>query len=158
MYHSLLIFKILFVVGKISEISDNLTPIHPGFRSGILCATCSVLFEDAASHNFTIEKGKEFYSGLKKFGNGVYVNYPVYDLPDWKNQYWGKHYPKLLKIKTKWDPDNFFTCHNCVGSDLSLNNESTDKKPRKLPINSAGNTAVTLVTILLSVFLVKYIL
>ena len=40
-------------------------------------------------------------------------------MEDWKVQFWGdaSNYNRLLDAKRKWDPDNFFWCHNCVGSD-----------------------------------------
>lgn len=41
------------------------------------------------------------------------------DLPhgEWQKQFWGeKTYGELLKVKRKYDPDNHFTCRQCVGS------------------------------------------
>lgn len=37
----------------------------------------------------------------------------------WQEQFWGDSYPRLLEIKRKYDPDNHFTCKQCVGSDGS---------------------------------------
>mgnify|MGYP001801795576 CR=1 FL=1 len=34
----------------------------------------------------------------------------------WQEQFWGDSYPRLLEIKRKYDPDNHFTCKQCVGS------------------------------------------
>jgi hypothetical protein len=62
----------------------------------------------------------EHAKDLIKFGNGSYFNNPSVYLPDWKTAYWGGHYDKLLAIKKTWDPNNVFTCHHCVGSDLFL--------------------------------------
>jgi hypothetical protein len=58
-----------------------------------------------------------------EFGDGVYFNECSEDLPDWKVQFWGNmdNYQRLLAAKQKWDPDGFFWCHNCVGSDLVAN-------------------------------------
>jgi ribonuclease T2 len=36
----------------------------------------------------------------------------------WKQRYWGSNYEHLLAVKKKYDPNNIFWCHNCVGSDL----------------------------------------
>ena len=41
------------------------------------------------------------------------------DLPpgQWQKEFWGnKTYSRLLNIKKKYDPDNHFTCLQCVGS------------------------------------------
>ena len=49
---------------------------------------------------------------------GTYSNEADYFEPDWQNSFWGVNYPRLLSIKKKYDPDNLFTCHHCVGSEL----------------------------------------
>lgn len=56
---------------------------------------------------------------LAQLGNGSYFNEAAEDLADWKTQFWGtsETYNRLLYVKRKWDPENFFWCHNCVGSD-----------------------------------------
>ena len=57
---------------------------------------------------------------LAEVGEGVFFSEPPEDLDDWKVQFWGdaSNYQRLLDAKRKWDPNNFFWCHNCVGSDL----------------------------------------
>jgi len=48
---------------------------------------------------------------------GTYVNEADYFEPNWQNQFWGTHYPKLLAVKRKYDPDNVFRTHHSVGSE-----------------------------------------
>jgi FAD/FMN-containing dehydrogenase len=48
---------------------------------------------------------------------GTYVNEADYFEPDWQQTFWGDNYERLLEIKHKYDPDGFFTCHHCVGSE-----------------------------------------
>ena len=50
-------------------------------------------------------------------GAGAYVNEADYFEPDWQQSFWGENYPKLARIKRKYDPDGLFTCHHCVGSE-----------------------------------------
>jgi FAD/FMN-containing dehydrogenase len=50
-------------------------------------------------------------------GAGTYFNQADYFEKDWGQQFWGENYPKLIAIKKKYDPENFFTCHHCVGSE-----------------------------------------
>ncbi|HWL87368.1 MAG TPA: FAD-binding protein [Polyangiaceae bacterium] len=50
-------------------------------------------------------------------GAGTYLNETDYFEPHWQESFWGENYPKLLGIKRKYDPDGFFTCHHCVGSE-----------------------------------------
>jgi hypothetical protein len=49
---------------------------------------------------------------------GTYVNEADYFEPNWQNSFWGINYPRLLRIKQKYDPDNLFICHHCVGSEI----------------------------------------
>ena len=48
--------------------------------------------------------------------SGAYSNEADYFQPNWQQAFWGEHYPKLLEIKRKYDPDGLFKCHHCVGS------------------------------------------
>jgi FAD/FMN-containing dehydrogenase len=47
---------------------------------------------------------------------GSYSNEGNYFEEDWRNQFWGSNYPRLLRIKRKYDPTNLFTVHKGVGS------------------------------------------
>ncbi|WAR21031.1 VAO15-like protein [Mya arenaria] len=61
------------------------------------------------------------------FGSGMYLNEPWKDNPYWKEDFWGtENYERLLLIKRRYDPDNFFTCLHCVGSDVM---DKTDPRP-----------------------------
>lgn len=54
--------------------------------------------------------------------SGAYVNEADYFQKNWQHAFWGKNYSKLLKIKQKYDPDGFFYCHHCVGSEAWTKN------------------------------------
>ena len=48
----------------------------------------------------------------------MYFNEPSIDNTYWREDYWGKiNYERLVQIKQRYDPDNFFTCKHCVNSD-----------------------------------------
>ena len=49
--------------------------------------------------------------------SGSYVNESDYFEDDWQHSYWGDHYPRLVEIKRRYDPDNVFTVHHGVGTD-----------------------------------------
>jgi FAD/FMN-containing dehydrogenase len=59
----------------------------------------------------------EMLEPLKKLspGGGAYLNEAHYLEPDWQQTYFGSHYPKLLKVKDKYDPTHIFDCYKCVG-------------------------------------------
>ncbi|HHT0593494.1 TPA: FAD-binding protein [Legionella anisa] len=48
---------------------------------------------------------------------GTYPNEADYFIKNWQSALWGSTYPRLLQIKHKYDPQNIFTCHHCVGSE-----------------------------------------
>ena len=62
----------------------------------------------------------QFAEDVRKFGDGDYLNTAYIPTPDWKDDFWGAHYDDLLRVKIKYDPDNLFYCHHCVGSDMKM--------------------------------------
>ncbi len=50
-------------------------------------------------------------------GGGSYSNEGNYFQKDWQTEFWGANYPRLLRIKKKYDPTNMFTVHKGVGSE-----------------------------------------
>ncbi len=49
--------------------------------------------------------------------SGSYLNECSFFNPSWQQEFWGKNYPKLRAIKTKYDPDGLFFVHHGVGSE-----------------------------------------
>jgi FAD/FMN-containing dehydrogenase len=48
---------------------------------------------------------------------GAYVSESDFFQQRWQETYWGPNYPKLLKIKQRYDPDGLFTVRHGVGSE-----------------------------------------
>jgi FAD/FMN-containing dehydrogenase len=48
---------------------------------------------------------------------GAYVNECDYFQPDWQRAFWGPNYPRLSRIKRRYDPDGLFIVHHGVGSE-----------------------------------------
>ena len=48
---------------------------------------------------------------------GAYTNEANAYEPDWQTVFWGSNYPRLLEVKSKWDPRGLFRCNRCVGSE-----------------------------------------
>ena len=49
---------------------------------------------------------------------GSYVSESDYFLKDWPRAFWGPNYPRLLKVKQRYDPDGLFAVHHGVGSEM----------------------------------------
>ena len=49
--------------------------------------------------------------------SGSYLNETDYFEPGWQHSFWGGHYPRLLEIKRRYDPQNLFRVHHGVGSE-----------------------------------------
>ena len=48
---------------------------------------------------------------------GAYVNEADPLEPDWQKTFWGENYPRLARLKKKWDPRGVFWCRPCVGNE-----------------------------------------
>jgi hypothetical protein len=48
---------------------------------------------------------------------GAYVSESNFFEEGWQQAYWGSNYPRLAKIKRKYDPEGLFVVHNGVGSE-----------------------------------------
>jgi hypothetical protein len=48
---------------------------------------------------------------------GAYVNECDYFQPDWQRAFWGDNYPRLLRVKRRYDPTGLFTVHHGAGSE-----------------------------------------
>jgi len=46
-----------------------------------------------------------------------YVSESNYFETEWQRAFWGANYPRLLRIKSKYDPDGLFVVHHGVGSE-----------------------------------------
>ena len=49
-------------------------------------------------------------------GGGCYVSEADYFERHWQRAYWGRNYPRLLRIKRDLDPANLLRGHHLVGS------------------------------------------
>lgn len=50
-------------------------------------------------------------------GAGAYVSESDYFQQRWQDAYWGPNYPRLLRVKRRYDPDGLFTVRHGIGSE-----------------------------------------
>ena len=50
-------------------------------------------------------------------GGGTYMNEATWDNVNWKREYFGENYERLLEIKRRWDPQGQLWQHTSVGAD-----------------------------------------
>ncbi|MCV9928226.1 FAD-binding oxidoreductase [Flavobacterium sp. LS1R49] len=78
-----------------------------------------------------VEWAYEFFERLSDAGNatGAYVNYIDPLQHNWAKKYYGDNYKRLLDIKKKVDPNNYFSFQQSVGSPFNPTKELTDISP-----------------------------
>lgn len=66
------------------------------------------------------------WTSLNPWGSGrVYPNFPDPDLEDWAEAYHGANYNRLVRVKRKYDPDNWFQFPQSLGGHGSRRNDGS---------------------------------
>ncbi|XP_055329706.1 uncharacterized protein LOC129582253 [Paramacrobiotus metropolitanus] len=123
-------FTLAIARGYASGERDDLimeTAVTPAWRRADFLAGLSIRWNATATPAEIAAKQAALNSGLQVWRDafphaGVYLNEIGLDEPNWQEAAWGEHYPKLLKIKQRVDPNGVFLCRMCVcseGWDLS---------------------------------------
>ncbi|KAK6063599.1 FAD binding domain-containing protein [Seiridium cupressi] len=97
--------------------------VLPAWRDALLSSSAAVSFaNDASVEDLLIIQAKvntwqDWVKALTP-GSGSYINEATYDNPDWKSDYYGNNYEKLLQVKEKYDVNFTLWQHTSVGADL----------------------------------------
>jgi len=109
--------------GAPSHAPNNTGAVLPAWREALWhLVLSSAPLPDAS--NSDIEKNfrqvTEVLEPLRQLtpGSGAYMNEADARAPQWKEDFFGENYDRLLGIKKKWDPKALLRCNRCVGSDL----------------------------------------
>ncbi|XP_063422587.1 uncharacterized protein LOC134707038 isoform X2 [Mytilus trossulus] len=120
--------------GKVNEASTVATSVHPGWRSAVMSTTVGVGWgNDDGDKNDTafLNLINSYQNKLYTFGDGMYPNEAGSNVPSFSTHFWGSNYGRLLKIKQEWDPDNTFTCLQCVGYTASTSSSDYSSRGSK---------------------------
>lgn len=81
--------------------------------------------------NKNVEWAYDFFEEFATAGNatGAYVNYIDPLQHNWADMYYGKNYKRLVAIKERVDPNNYFNFQQSVGSPFNPPKELTDFSP-----------------------------
>jgi hypothetical protein len=105
--HSLLFIRNLG--GAISQVATDATAF--GDRSARFLLSFEIMWLDSAEEEKCIQWTKNAWEEIKKFSDGqVYFNFnsDTNGSSDMLKESYGRNYARLVEIKTKYDPDNFF--------------------------------------------------
>ncbi|KAJ7211368.1 FAD-binding domain-containing protein [Mycena pura] len=100
---------------------DGSTSVTEAWRTAIW----HVVAEGGWAGTLPVDQEKATYAGISAAADflraitpdAAYQNEADVHEPNHEVSFWGTHYPRLLKIKKKYDPDNLLTCWQCVGYD-----------------------------------------
>lgn len=100
--------------GQVNAVSPTRTAIPQ--RSSALKLQYQIYWSHKNDDEANLRWIRDFYSAM--YGSdgpvpdgrldGCYVNYPDVDLSNWKTLYYKENYPKLQRVKARWDPLNIF--------------------------------------------------
>ncbi len=102
------------------------TPINPqalsAFALAIIADGGPSLFTGATVDPNARARAGRVHTSMKALlacapGAGSYVNETDYFQEDWQHAFWGANYPRLARIKRRYDPSGLFTVHHGVGSE-----------------------------------------
>jgi len=87
-------------------------------RSSIMKLQYQTYWTDPSDDDVNLAWIRRFYTSVyassggtpvpNRITDGCYVNYPDVDLGNWSTLYYRHNYPRLQRVKTRWDPTNTF--------------------------------------------------
>ncbi|KAH9484479.1 FAD-linked oxidoreductase [Psilocybe cubensis] len=96
------------------------TSVHPAWRTTLYqVILVNSWFWDATNADRELAysqstKAVNFLRDITPDG-GAYHNEADIHEPNFEESFWGGHYPRLLEIKQKYDPEHLLDCWHCVG-------------------------------------------
>lgn len=107
--------------GKGAPVVDN--AIHPKWRNASSFVITNVLM--SGTEPWSVKKEKEAFNtqvvgkAMRDAGpyGASYVNEGDLYEPEWQEAYWGSNYPRLLKVRQKWDPKGVFYTQTTPGTE-----------------------------------------
>ncbi|MER6126676.1 FAD-binding oxidoreductase [Streptomyces sp. NPDC001795] len=112
-------FAMFALGGEINQVPPNATAfVH---RSGLFVFAAETSWADY-DHPGVAEANlhwlKQFYDDIfpDRSPEHAYQNFPDPTLKDWRRAYYGTNYPRLVRVKRKYDPTGFFNYPQAIGT------------------------------------------
>jgi hypothetical protein len=109
--------------GKPSKIPSIPNSVHPAWRDAVWHMMVIHVFEEGSPKSLIdalFEAVTRSIEPLRELtpGGGAYMNEADARAPNWKEDFFGENYGRLLSVKKKYDQNMLLRCNLCVGSDL----------------------------------------
>lgn len=104
-------------------VEPNSNAVLPAWRDALFSSSAAVSFADDISVQdlqmiqAKVNTWQDWVKALTP-GSGSYINEATYDNPDWKSDYYGNNYERLLQVKGKYDESFTLWQHASVGADV----------------------------------------
>ncbi len=93
--------------GKIAQVSETESAFVHRNAHSVLQYFCQ--WQNPAASQSRMAHVRAVHKSLRPYVSGFsYVNYCDTDISNWAHAYWGQNLERLIDVKTKWDPENFF--------------------------------------------------
>lgn len=100
--------------GKVAEVSPTATAF--AHRHARFVPELKVIWDTPQQARANIEWGFNFFQAMEPHFQGSYVNYIDPLLAGWPKKYYEQNYKRLLEVKRRVDPGNFFHFQQGIGS------------------------------------------
>jgi FAD/FMN-containing dehydrogenase len=78
-------------------------------RESLFYLSVIALWEGEEETGANLRWARAFHDDMRPFlSHEVYQNYANGELEDWPRAYYGSNYPRLQRIKARYDPEDFF--------------------------------------------------
>ncbi|KAG0235998.1 hypothetical protein BGW41_000585 [Actinomortierella wolfii] len=116
-------YMVLMVAGgQVAKGNSQETSVVPAWRQAQLFINHGISWSDDTPYTEQIELQRKLTKAndaLRRItpGSGTYQNEADPNEPNFQQSFFGANYPRLYKIKHRYDPQGLFVCRRCVGSD-----------------------------------------
>ncbi|NLZ34532.1 FAD-binding oxidoreductase [Clostridium isatidis] len=112
--------------GKVKEISKAQTAFY--YRDAKFILGFQTVWEDNKYKNNNKDWFLARYNIITELTEGAFVNFPLHELKNYEEEYFGANLKRLKEIKEKYDPNNFFIFPQVINGTNELLSDNTNKR------------------------------